>query len=133
MPTNSSLNKSEMYKWRDTMKKTDNVNYSKSRKGINVTEEENKIFNYGLTNVFQYKDEMWKKWHSSIKVFFLSNFNCILTEGHGSRRKDIADSVVKTAFVNPLKWITANWMIPYYLCMCQVASVMSFSLRSYRL
>ena len=43
------------------MKKIENVNYSKSRKGINVTEEENKIINYGLTDLFQYKDEMWKK------------------------------------------------------------------------
>lgn len=44
-------------------KETENINYSKSRKGIIVTEEENKIFNYGLTNLFKYKDEMRKKWH----------------------------------------------------------------------
>lgn len=28
---------------------------------LNVAEEENKIFNYGLTNLFVHKSEMWKQ------------------------------------------------------------------------
>lgn len=80
-------------------KETENINYSKSRKGIIVTEEENKIFNYGLTNLFKYKDEMRK---NDIKYkVFSSYLYCTELKIHGSRMKEIADSVVKTAFVNP--------------------------------
>lgn len=30
-------------------------------KVLNVAEEGNKIFNYGLTNLFEHKGEMWKQ------------------------------------------------------------------------
>lgn len=45
----------------------------------------------------------------NIKVFFLSIFTHIELKGHGSKNEEeIADSVVKTAFVNPLKRVMAG-------------------------